>query len=123
MVCVKQIPVGPGVREEPRVRKRRGQLQRGARVLGCLEGRLDWAPEGLLRSSEAGAGGSAVLPSSSWSRRVRAAELTGLSACSAGHTRPKRGPCITHSYQNRKLQRQGWGLVRGHRLRVEVDSV
>lgn len=115
--------MGPGVREEPRVRKRRGQLQTGVGVLSCLEGRPDWAPEGLLFSSEAGAGGSAVLPPSSWSRRVRAAELTGLSACSAGHTRPKRGLCITHSYQNRKPQRQGWGLVQGHRVRVEVDSV
>lgn len=111
---VKQNPVGPGVREEPRVRERRGQLQREAGVLGCPEGRPDWAPEGALRSSEAGAGGSAVFPPLCWSRRVRAAELMGLSACSVpGTPGPREGRVLPTVIRtgSRSAKVSGWPKV------------
>lgn len=111
---VKLNPAGPGVREEPRVRERRGQLQREAGVLGCPEGRPDWAPEGALRSSEVGAVGSAVFPPLSWSRRFRAAELTGLSACSVpGTPGPREGRALPTVIRtgSRSTKVSGWPKV------------
>lgn len=95
--------------------ERRGQLQRGAGVLGCLEGETRLGPDGALRL-RGRSWGLSCFPPSNWSGRIRAAELKGLSALLwAGHTGPREGCAYPQLPEQESRSAQGQGLAQGHR--------